>query len=219
LTEALDLLDRARGLDRGGARTGRILVKKAKTLEELNDAEGALASLEEAAPWVDAAGDPQLLFAHRFNLLVNLCELGRHAEAEPRLPEVQALTAGLGNDLDGVRLRWLEARIAAGSGRLDDAVRAFFEVRDRFAAQKIAYDTALVTLELAALLAEQGRTAEVKTLATQTERIFKAQRVERERLGALRLFCGAARKEHLTAALARQLLADLRTAGAAGTGA
>jgi hypothetical protein len=75
---------------------------------------------------------------------------------------------------------------------------------------------ALVTLELAALLAEEGRTAEVKTLAAQTERIFKAQRVERERLGAVRLFCGAARKERLTAALARELLADLRKAGASG---
>jgi transcriptional regulator with XRE-family HTH domain len=212
LQEALKLLNRALVLDRGGAKTGRLLVKKAKTVEELNDTEGALAILGQAAPFVDASGDPHLLFAHRFNTLVCLTDLGRHAEAEAGLPEVQALTAELGNDLDGVRLRWLEAKIAAGCGRIAEAVRAFFEVRDRFAAEGIAYDTALVTLELAALLAEQGRTVEVKTLAAQTERIFKAQKVERERLGALRLFCGAARKEHLTATLARQLLADLRKA-------
>jgi transcriptional regulator with XRE-family HTH domain len=210
LEEARKLLNQALALDRGGARTGRILVKKAKTLEEMNDVQGALALLLEATPFISSSDDPRLLLVHRFNTLVCLTDLSRHAEAETGLPEVQALTAELGNDLDGVRLRWLEAKIAAGLGRIAEAVRAFFEVRDRFAAEGIAYDTALVTLELAALLAEQGRTAEVKTLAAQTERIFKAQKVERERLGALRLFCGAARKEHLTATLARQLLADLR---------
>jgi len=72
------------------------------------------------------------------------------------------------------------------------------------------YDAALVTLELAVLLAEQGRTAEVKELAGETAAIFKAQGVERERLGALVLFRQAADAERLTAALARQLLGEFR---------
>ena len=144
--------------------------------------------------------------------MVILADLGRHAEAEPLLPEVQALAARTGNDLDGVRLRWLEGRIAAGLGRKEEGVRLLSEVRAQLVQREIAYDTGLVTLELAALLAELGRTAEVQALARETETIFKSQQVERERLGALRLFCQAAVKEKLTAGLARQLMAELRKA-------
>ena len=52
----------------------------------------------------------------------------------------------------------------------------------------------------------------VQALARETEKIFKSQQVERERLGALRLFCQAAMKEKLTAGLARQLMVELRKA-------
>jgi hypothetical protein len=85
-------------------------------------------------------------------------------------------------------------------------------VRDEFVARKIAYDAVLATLELAVFLAEQGRTAEVKELAAETAPIFKARRVERERLGALTLFRRAADEERLTAALARRLVREFKRA-------
>jgi len=81
-------------------------------------------------------------------------------------------------------------------------------------ARKIAYDAALATLELAVFLAAQGRTAEVKELAAETAPIFKAQCVERERLGALTLFRQAADEERLTAALARRLVREFKRAAA-----
>jgi transcriptional regulator with XRE-family HTH domain len=206
--EALDFHDRALALC-PPASIPRILVNRAKTLEEGGEHARALATLAEALSIIDPADLP-LLFAARFNVIVNLCDLKRYAEAEPLLPEVRELAERLDKKLHRVRLRWLEGRIAAGLGQVEEAIAAFREVRDAFASRKIAYDAALVTLELAVLLAEQGRTAEVKQLASETETIFKAQRVERERLGALRLFCEAAQRERLTAELARRLLDDLR---------
>jgi len=212
LPEALDLLDRALALDVSGRRAGRLLINRAKTLEELDDYAGAVETLRRAAPLVEREGDPQLLFAQRFNLLFDLTHLGKHAQAAAGLPEVQALAARNGNALDGVRLTWLEGRIAAGLGRVDEAIVLFSRARSEFAARDIPYDTALVTLELALVYAEQGRTAQVKALARQSGPVFEAQDVHREALAAFALFRRAAEEERITVSLLRRLLAYFRQA-------
>ena len=76
---------------------------------------------------------------------------------------------------------------------------------DNFTAREIAYDAALASLELAILYLEDGRTAEVRTLARQMLWIFRAQGVHREALVALKLFCEAAEREQATADLARRV--------------
>jgi hypothetical protein len=126
------------------------------------------------------------------------------------LTEVRELTLDLGNDLDLLRLLWLEARLDAGLGRTAEAIKALEQVRGDFVARGIAYDAALVTLEKAVLLLEAGRTAEVKELAGMTARIFRAQGVEREALASLWVFCDAAEREILTVARLRGLLAELQ---------
>jgi transcriptional regulator with XRE-family HTH domain len=205
LPEALELLGRALAIAPREA-IGRILVIKAKTLEELADYDKAVEALWQAAPLVDPEKDPRLLLCLRFDLLVNLCHLERHAEAAPLLPEVRELAVRLGNGLDLVRLRWLEGKIAAGLGQADEALAAFHEVREEFADRSIAYDTALVSLELAILYLEQRRTGEVKALARQMAPIFKTQGIHREALSALRLFCEAAEKEAVTIEMVRRLV-------------
>jgi hypothetical protein len=83
-------------------------------------------------------------------------------------------------------------------------------VRAAFADRGIAYDTALVTLELAVLYLEQGRTADVKALASETAWIFQAQGVGRELVATLRLFCEAAEQERVSVELARSCLEAFR---------
>ena len=73
----------------------------------------------------------------------------------------------------------------------------------------MAYDTALVTLELTALHAQESRTAEVKRLSVEMARIFRAQNVTREALAALLFFQKAAERERATARLAREIAAFL----------
>lgn len=102
-------------------------------------------------------------------------------------------------------MRWVEGRIAAGLGDRERARRAFEEVRREMGRRGMGYDTALVSLELAALELEEGRTSEVKELAREMVAVFRAQEVQREALAALLLFRRAALKERATAGLAREV--------------
>ena len=83
---------------------------------------------------------------------------------------MRALAARLGKGLDLVRLTWLEGRIVAGLGRTEAALAAFDRVRAELTTRRIPYDTALVILDVAVLLAEEGRTAEVRALPGVIER-------------------------------------------------
>ncbi len=75
-----------------------------------------------------------------------------------------------------------------------------------FARRELTYDYALVSLELALILLAQGRTGETRTLAEEMLRIFQAQKVEREALAALQLFCNAAKREAATIELTRRVV-------------
>jgi transcriptional regulator with XRE-family HTH domain len=209
LDEALAVLDRALATAPAPEATGRLLIKKAGTLEKLGRNAEALAILAEAAPLVEGADNQRLPVVVRFGVIVNLCGLARYDEAERLLPEVQAMAVPQGKRLDLLRLRWLEGRVAGGLGRTDEAVGKLAAVKEEFADLGIAYDAALATLELAVLLLDHGRTAEVRELAEQSKRIFDAQGVAREALATLEVFREAAAREALTATFVRRLLAEL----------
>src|SRR4051812_45561738 len=132
LREALKLLDDAFTSRRSDASAGRILVKKALTLEKLGDYELALDALREAAPWVEADRDPRLLFGLKFNRLLVLCRLSRFGEAEILRGGVRTMAHALGNKMDLLRLRWLEATLDAGLGRTEEALTAFDRIRQEF---------------------------------------------------------------------------------------
>ncbi|HKI02941.1 MAG TPA: helix-turn-helix transcriptional regulator [Thermoanaerobaculia bacterium] len=202
--EALDRLDQARAAAPPEA-AGRILVNKSFTLDQMGEAEQAIEALLEAAPLVDGQRDPRLLFGLRFNLTAGLCRLGRYAEAETLLPEVRELAEALRKELDLVRVLWLDGKIAAGLGRDAEAASSFEQVRGELTAREMAYDGALVTLELAELYLREGRTREVRALAEEMVWVFRTQGIHREAMTALQLFFEAARKDAASAELARKV--------------
>jgi hypothetical protein len=126
--------------------------------------------------------------------------------------EVALLSRDLGNGLDLVRLRWAEARIARATGRIEEATRLLTEVRSNFAGQGMGYDTALVSLELALLHAEAGRTEEVEAIAHDIISIFEAQDVHREALAAITVSVRAADAKTADAALVRKVAEYLHSA-------
>jgi transcriptional regulator with XRE-family HTH domain len=210
LSDALDLLDR--GLEmgpRGHAARARILIQKAKIYEELEQHAMALKLLEQADPLLVREPEPVLVHIQRTNIVVNLLALGQVEEAERRLGEVQALAEELGNDLDKLRLCWLEARLDAALGRRLAAIDKMRKVRAGFQERKIPFDTGLATLELSALLLEQGETAEVKELAAEMLKTFAEQEVPQEAEMALRIFCEAAIQETATVELVRRALGEM----------
>ena len=192
--------------------TGRILLNKAVTLEQMGEPERALTALQEAEPLIAGMCEPQLSFGVRFNRIVNLCHLGRHAEAEDLLKDLRENSLALNHELNLLRVLWLHGRICAGLGRAEEAEASLEQVRHGFRARTIAYDFVEATLELAVLYRGQGRTGEVKALAEQTLWVFRMQGVHHEAKRALRLFCEAAEAERLTTDLLRRILEFLRRA-------
>ncbi|HVT60988.1 MAG TPA: helix-turn-helix domain-containing protein [Thermoanaerobaculia bacterium] len=206
LDESLSLLERALKLVPYGPATGRLLVIKAKTLEELGHYDQAIGALRMAEPLIDADRDPRLDWVRKAILAVNLNYSGLSGEAEPMLPALRALARRFGNQLDLLRQRWLEGQVAVGLGRAEQAEAALFMVRAGFIDVGMSYDAALVTIELAELYASHGRTSEVKVLVLQSMPVFLDKKVHREAQRALQLFRKAAEAEVVTAALARSLV-------------
>jgi tetratricopeptide (TPR) repeat protein len=191
---------------------GRILLKQASTFLEMGEAGRAVETLQEAAPLIDGKREPHRLYSLRFNLAAALSDLERYQDAEALVPKVRELAIALRKDLDMLRTVWLSARIDAGLGRTTAAEASFEQVRQEFRAREMDYDYALVTLDLAVLLLRQGRAAEVRTLAEEMVRIFSRQKIHREALAALTLFCEAATEEVATVALVHRLIAYLNRA-------
>jgi tetratricopeptide (TPR) repeat protein len=211
--EARKKADRALALYKrngDGHGIGTAFLKKAKILEESNDQEGAIDLLRNSREWIDPGSEPELYAVARYNLVGCLSQVGRFQEAEALLPEVRDLFRAGSKPLDRVRLRWEEARIAFGLGRPEEAEAVFREVQQQFLDLRMDVNAALVALDLAVLLSEQGRTRELKSLAVELLSVFEAREIHRESLAVLLLFQRACEEERLTAELARQLASLLR---------
>jgi len=212
--EAFESLDRMYALYAGGCQedvhlAGRTLIKKALALAEMGEPGQAIGLLRNAEGLVDAGRDLRLFVCLRHNLLWNLTTVEEYEEAKLMLPELSELFRELGNPLDLLRLRWAEGRVAAGLGQTDEAIQIFQGLQQSFAELGIAYDAALVTLELTALHAQKGSAGDVKRLSLEMAEIFQAQDVPREALAALLFFQKAAERELASAKLAREIGAFL----------
>jgi tetratricopeptide (TPR) repeat protein/DNA-binding XRE family transcriptional regulator len=195
IEKALDLLEQALQ----GAQTeqvrGRLLIQKATSLEIAGEYEAAVEILRQAEPLIDARCESRLLFACVYNRAVNACHLDSYEDAASALPLIEALAQDLRTELDGTRVLWLRGRTRAGLGHREEAIAALTQVRRVFFREEIAYDFALVSLEIATLYLEQGRERLVKELAEEMLWIFQGQRIHQEALAALTLFCQAAQAE------------------------
>jgi tetratricopeptide (TPR) repeat protein len=205
--EALGRIKEALAADQGDLR-GKLLLTKAQILGALGDIETSTEVLREAVLHVDEEREPRTALGVRCEFLLNLCLQGHAAEAAPHLREVQALAKQLGNEVDLVRVAVLGGEIAAGTGQAEAAEEIFEQARRKFASFKppLAFNYALVSLDLGLLLLEHGRSSEARTLAEQMAWIFTSQGVHREALAALRIFCEAAKQEVATVELARDVI-------------
>jgi tetratricopeptide (TPR) repeat protein len=160
LDEACRLLDRVhRAYMKIGERhlAGRALMKKGITLELQKRPAEALRSLRKAITLIDAERDPQLHAAAHHSILKTLVDSERYAEAGKLLLESDLRRKFSGDPLNLLRLRWVEAKILAGRGRLKDAETVLAEVRHGFLEHRLAYVAAVAGLDQAEVMLRQGK--------------------------------------------------------------
>jgi tetratricopeptide (TPR) repeat protein len=207
--EALRLLARAQRIYRRVGEThreGRALVKMATVHEQAGTPERAIPLLYEALRKIDAGREPRLLLNAQHNLITFLAEVGRHLEAQRLLIQARPLYDRFADAWMRNRRRWVEGKIARGFGQLREAEACFAAAREGFIADERVFEAAFVALELAALYAEQRRTAELARIAEETLPIFAARQSYPRALAALALLHRVAADEQASRAAAVRLV-------------
>jgi tetratricopeptide (TPR) repeat protein len=188
LADASALFQKAEDLFRESGdshRAGRSLVKLSTVHYFEGEIDQAIAVLTRAVPLIDAELEPRLRLCAQHNLVDYLTIAGRIPEAKRAYQETRALYREFAEPWVQNRRKWVRARILRGLGKPDLAESLFLAARDGFLAEGIPYDTALLSLELATLYAERGRTADLKRLASEMLPIFTGLQIHREALAAL----------------------------------
>lgn len=188
--EALARLERAIGLARGRdeALLAHLTVTRGYVLVTVDRAAEALPVLREALRLLDPEHDLRLFLTAAHNMVKALHLVGYSIAARSLIAELRPLHDRLSDRVNRLRLEWLEAQIDHELGALAKAEEKLRRVRDGFLAHEMAYDAALVSLDLAALYAAQHRFPEIRQLAIEMFPIFQSRRIHREALAALILF-------------------------------
>jgi tetratricopeptide (TPR) repeat protein len=189
---------------------GRAQLSRALVHGCAGEPEKGIPLLAAAIDQIDPREEPNLLLAALNNLLVDLTDLDRLAEAEALLPRLRQAAAELGTRHDRIRCRWAEAGLAAARGRLTEAEAGLRQVREELLAQGLGYEPALVSLELARIYLLAGRREEVRELAASLLTVFAARDIHREALAALQVFVQAVAQESATVKLVEEVAATLR---------
>ena len=215
LPQAARLLDRVIAIYRRLGQTsllGHALSQKAMVVHETGDNRSSIALLRRALDLLDPNEEPRRFLAARHNLIWALLADDRPREAFALLFHTRPLYLKMGDRTSLVRLRWVEGQVAQALNRLDQAEAAYREVRQAFVELGDPYDAALVSLDLAALFAQQARAPEMRDLAREMLTFFDSRQIHREAMAALLVFCEAARIDRAGVGLVQEVAAFLKRA-------
>ncbi len=179
---------------------------------EVAHLDSAIERTEAALRLIGKSGATRLFVQASFNLADLFARAGRFDEAMAQLSQHRQALQVYGTPSDQCRANWCEGIIHQGLGEFGAAVKCYARAKKAFLSLDLWYDAAIVTLELASLLLEHGKTAEVKQLALDTHKLFEIQDVDREALAALELFREAATQEALSIEMLQRIEADFRQA-------
>jgi tetratricopeptide (TPR) repeat protein len=191
-------------------RAGKSLVSLSLVHSNADETEEAIAVLRQSLNLIDPAQDDRLLLCALHDLIDYQTHMGRFIEAQGLYRKARPLYRKYRDDCEfGARQLWVKGRIAQGLGQVARAEALFKAARERYLADEIPYDAALVSMELAMLYAKQHRTTELKQLGTEMLTIFTSRHVHREALAALAFVKQAIDAEQLTIQKAARISAFL----------
>jgi tetratricopeptide (TPR) repeat protein len=173
----------------------RVLINMTNVYEHAGTPERSIPVLHEALKLIDPDKEPRLLWNVHHNLITALAEAGRFMEAQGGLIRARPLYARFQDGPVRNRHHWVAGKIARGLRQTREAEAYLESARAGFMTEGASYDAVLVSLDLALLFAEQGRSTELKQIAEEMLTIFSSRQIHREALAALSFLYQAASAE------------------------
>src|SRR6185295_502355 len=125
------------------------MVQKATAMLYSGDAESAVRILNQTLPLIDDEEDPHLLLVACHNLVRCFIDLGRPDQALQIYSEIKELYEEFEDPLILLRATWQEGQLLRDLGHLEAAETILLRARKGYTERKLAYEAALVSLDLA----------------------------------------------------------------------
>lgn len=161
------------------------MVQKAVVLVYSDRPEEALSTLHEAIPLIDRVEDPRVFLAAHHNLARCYIDLGQPEEALAAYYQARDLYRNHNDSMILLRATWQEGQILREIGHLHNAEAALLRARQGFLESGLAYEAAMVSLDLAEVYKKAGLRDKLRRTIAEALPILRALRVSRETLAAL----------------------------------
>jgi tetratricopeptide (TPR) repeat protein len=189
---------------------GGILARQGAYEANSGNLEEALKILQKSLVLLEGGQEPRLLYAALHNQVWLLLDHGNLREAEKQLFRLRSMQQHSGGQINQLRLSWVEARVDIGHQRLARAERGLREVSEGFSSCNHAYDSALASLDLSAVLLAQHKAGEAKDVVAAAYKVFIALRIQREALMAVLALKTACEIQVATRELAEKVASYVR---------
>lgn len=195
----------------------RTIINRANVYLVMRELDHVVDHLQRALP---LAQEPWLNLAVRHNLIVALSECGRAREAADLYEVSKDLYLQFNDPLTTSRRLWAEGVIVRELEEdLEQAERLLSQAAERLAEHGYGFDAALAGLDLVAVYARRGQSAEVLRVASNLVQLFQARAVHPEALAALKMVYEAAEQETVNLSLLAQVAEKVRATQVRGSSA